>query len=90
MLLRQLNKIQTGDKKKLEEQLRRTIRQKGHAYNTEKAYVQKYNRFAQFAKSKYGKFRHPAELAKTGVQDFLTRLSADRNVAVDTLAQFRS
>lgn len=84
MVLRQLNKIQMGDKMKLEEQLRRTIRQKGHAYNTEKAYVQKYNQFVRFAKTKYGKFRHPAELAKMDVQDFLTHLAADRNVAVDT------
>jgi site-specific recombinase XerD len=72
---------------KLEEQLRRTIRQKGHAYNTEKAYVQKYNQFIQFAKAKYGEYRHPAELAKSDIQDFLTHLAADRNVAVETQRQ---
>jgi len=72
---------------KLEEQLRRTIRQKGHAYNTEKAYVQKYNQFVQFAKSKYGEYRHPAKLSKSDIQDFLTHLAADRNVAVETQRQ---
>jgi len=69
---------------KLEEQMRRRIRQKGHSYNTEKAYIQKYNQFVQFAKIKYGKYRHPAELGKTDVQEFLTHLASDRNVANDT------
>ncbi|MDG1874487.1 MAG: integron integrase [Mariniblastus sp.] len=69
---------------KLEEQMRRMIRQKGHAYNTEKAYVQKYNQFIQFVKLKYGEYRHPADLGKSDIQDFLTHLATDRNVANET------
>ena len=69
---------------KLEEELRRAIQAAGHAYNTEKSYVQNYNRFLHFIKSKYGKFRHPSELDKRDVQDFLTHLAADKNLAGDT------
>jgi integron integrase len=69
---------------KLEEKLRRMIRQKGHAYNTEKAYLQKYNQFIQFTKVKYGEYRHPAELGKSDIQEFLTHLATDRNVASET------
>ena len=69
---------------KLEDQLRRAIQRAGHAYNTEKSYVQYYNRFLQFIKSKYGQFRHPTELNKQDIEDFLTHLAADRNLAPDT------
>ena len=69
---------------KIEDQLRRKLRQFGHKYNTEKSYVQRYNQFVQFIKVKYGKFRHPAELNKTDVEHFLTHLAVDRMLAPDT------
>lgn len=69
---------------KLEEKLRRAIQAAGHALNTEKAYVQNYNRFVQFAKAQYGEYRHPADLAKSDVEDFLTHLAADKQLAPDT------
>lgn len=69
---------------KLEDQLRRKLRQVGHKYNTEKTYVQKYNQFVQFVRSKYGDYLHPAELDKSEIEDFLTHLAADRLASADT------
>ena len=69
---------------KLEQQLRERIRQKGHAYNTEKAYVLKYHQFLQYVRSKYGQYRHPAQLGKDEIQGFLSYLANERNVANDT------
>ena len=71
-------------KMKLEEQLRRKLRQVGHKYNTEKAYVQRYHQFLRFIKDKYGEFRHPAELQQADLGDFMTHLAADRLVSADT------
>ena len=69
---------------KLEDQLRRAIRAAGHALNTERSYIQNYHRFLRFIKSKYGEFRHPGELEKQDVRDFLTHLAVDKNLAADT------
>jgi integron integrase len=69
---------------KLEEQLRRAIRGVGHSYNTEKAYVQNYNKFLQFIKNQSGEYRHPRDLDKRDVESFLTHLAADKNLAADT------
>ena len=38
----------------------------------------------QFTKSKYGSYRHPKDLTKHDVADFLTHLAADKNLAADT------
>jgi integron integrase len=46
--------------------------------------VQNYNRFVQFAKAQYGEYRHPADLDKSDVEDFLTHLAADKHLAPDT------
>lgn len=69
---------------KLKGQLRRAIQRAGHAYSTEKSYVQYYNQFLQFTKAKYGQFRHPSALNKQDVEEFLTHLAADKNLAPDT------
>ena len=69
---------------KLEEQLRRKVRQVGHKYNTEKAYVQRYHQFLRFIRDKYGEFRHPADLKQADLADFMTHLAADRLVSADT------
>ena len=69
---------------KLEEQIIRRIRQLGHAYNTEVSYVREYRKFTQFVKAKYGEYRHPEKLKAIDVQDFLTHLAVERNVAPDT------
>lgn len=69
---------------KLEDQLRRAVRSAGHAINTERSYVQYYNTFLRFIKSKHGQYRHPRELDKQDVADFLTHLAADKNLAPDT------
>jgi integron integrase len=69
---------------KIEDQLIQAVRAQGLALNTERAYVQNYNRFMRFVKSKYGDFRHPGKLQKKDVADFLTHLAADKNLAGDT------
>ena len=69
---------------KLEDQMRQAIQSAGHAYNTEKSYIQNYNRFLRFIKGKYGRYRHPNELDKQDIEDFLTHLAADKNLASDT------
>lgn len=69
---------------KLEERLKREIRGAGHAYNTEKSYVTNYRKFLQFTKAKYGQYRHPETLGKPDVEEFLTDLAAEQNLAPDT------
>ena len=69
---------------KVEEQLRRSIRGVGHSYNTEKAYVQNYHKFLRFIKNQCGEYRHPKELSKHDVANFLTHLAADKNLAPDS------
>ena len=69
---------------KIEDQLRRKLRQVGHKYNTEKTYVQKYHQFVQYVKTSYGEYRHPAEVGKPEIEGFLTHLAADRLVTADT------
>ena len=69
---------------KLEDQLRRAIRGAGHALNTENSYVRNYHQFLRFIKSKYGEFRHPSDLEKQDIKDFLTHLAVDKNLASDT------
>ena len=69
---------------KLEQQLREKIRQKGHSYNTEKAYALKYNQYVQFLRAKFGEYRHPAQVGKQEIQGFLSYLANEQNVANDT------
>ncbi len=69
---------------KLEEKLRRSIRRAGHAYNTEKAYVQNYFKFIGYIKCKHGHYRHPTELQKSDVEEYLTHLAADKNLSPDS------
>ena len=69
---------------KLEEMIRRRIRQFGYAYNTEKAYVSIYLQFVHYVKRQFGEFCHPETLSKTDVQNYLTHLAADRKISPDT------
>ena len=52
--------------------------------STRKGLLQNYRKFVQFTKSKYGSYRHPKDLTKHDVADFLTHLAADKNLAADT------
>ena len=54
---------------KIEEQLRRKLRQVGHKYYSEQCYVQRYHQFIRFVKKTYGTYRHPAELGKSEIEN---------------------
>ena len=69
---------------KLEEQLRRTLRLKGHAQSTEKAYVTRYRQFINFVKTKKQRYVHPAELDHKEVENFLSYLANDKKVSPAT------
>ena len=69
---------------KLEEQLRRKLRQMGHAYNTERAYVGWYRDFIQFCRDDERNYVHPEKVDKQGIEAFLSHLANERNVAADT------
>ena len=67
---------------KLLDQVRRAIRLKGYSYRTEQAYVQWSKRYIL-----YHNKRHPAEMGKAEMEDFLAHLAMDRNVAPSTQNQ---
>lgn len=67
---------------KLLDQVRRAIRLKGYSYRTEQAYVQWSKRYIL-----YHNKRHPAEMGKAEMEDFLAHLAVDRNVAASTQNQ---
>ncbi len=67
---------------KLEERIRTTIRRRGMALRTEESYVSWYRRYVKF----HG-LKHPLDVGKNGVEDFLNHLAADLNVAAGTQNQ---
>lgn len=67
---------------KLLEEVRNTLRVHHYAMKTEKSYVQWIKRFILF----HGK-RHPADMGKLEVEQFLTWLAVDRKVAPSTQNQ---
>ena len=69
---------------KLEEQLRRKLRQLGRAYNTELAYVGWYRDFIEFCRDDERNYVHPEQVDKKVIEAFLSHLANERNVAVDT------
>jgi integrase len=69
-------------KPKLLDQVRDAIRTRHYSYRTEQAYVGWIRRFILF----HGK-RHPAEMGKPEIEQFLTGLAVQRNVAASTQNQ---
>ena len=67
---------------KLLEEVRNTLRVHHYAMKTEKSYTQWIKRFILFHKK-----RHPAEMGKLEVEQFLTWLAVDRKVAPSTQNQ---
>jgi integron integrase len=67
---------------KIEEQIRVAIRRRGMAFRTECAYVSWYKRYVKF----HG-LRHPSELGRKGVEDFLNYLVGEKDVAAGTQNQ---
>jgi integron integrase len=69
-------------KPKLLDQVRDAIRTRHYSYRTEEAYVGWIKRFILF----HGK-RHPAEMGKAEIEQFLTALAVDRHVSASTQSQ---
>ena len=69
-------------KPKLLDQVRDAIRTRHYSYRTEEAYVGWIRRFILF----HGK-RHPAEMGKAEMEQFLTALAVDRHVSASTQNQ---
>lgn len=67
---------------KLEEQIRRTIRQRNYSRRTERSYIGWYKRFVR-----YHKLKHPSEMAEREIEDFLSFLANDRGVSKATQDQ---
>ena len=69
-------------KPKLLDQVRDAIRTRHYSYRTEEAYVGWIRRFILFHHK-----RHPAEMGKQEIEQFLTALAVKRNVAASTQNQ---
>jgi site-specific recombinase XerD len=67
---------------KLLDQVRDAIRTRHYSYRTEEAYVAWVRRFILFHNK-----RHPAEMGKAEIEQFLTALAVKRNVAASTQNQ---
>jgi len=68
--------------KKLLDQVRDVLRVKHYAYSTEKTYVFWIRRYILY----HGK-KHPADMGTKHIQEFLTHLAVERNVAASTQNQ---
>jgi len=68
--------------KKLLDRVRDTIRTKHYSIRTEEAYVNWIKRFILFHDK-----RHPQEMEATEIEEFLTHLAVDKNVAASTQNQ---
>jgi integron integrase len=69
-------------KRKLLDQVRDAIRTRHYSYRTEEAYAGWIRRFILFHHK-----RHPAEMGKAEIEQFLTSLAVERNVAASTQNQ---
>jgi hypothetical protein len=67
---------------RLLDQLRQTLRTKHYAYRTEQAYVHWVRRYILF----HGK-RHPQEMGRGEIEQFLTNLAVERHVSASTQTQ---
>ena len=72
----------TKNQPKLLDQVRNTIRLRNYSYRTEQSYVQWIKRYILFHDK-----RHPAEMGKPEVEQFLTHLAVDGDVAASTQNQ---
>ncbi len=76
-----------ASKPKLLDQVRNLCRIQHLSIRTEKAYVQWIERFLRFHRNRYGQWRHPSQLTNQDINDFLTHLTVQRNVAPSTQNQ---
>ena len=67
---------------KLEEQLRRKLRQLGRSYNTELAYVGWYRDFIEFCRDDERNYVHAEQVDKQGIEAFLSYLANERKITL--------
>jgi len=68
-------------------QVRAKARTLHMSVRTEKAYVQWIERFLRFQRDAAGQWRHPNQMGSAEVNQFLTYLAVERNVAASTQNQ---
>jgi integron integrase len=68
--------------KKLADHIREAIRLRGYSIRTEKAYVQWYERYVRFHK-----LRHPSSMGAAEIEQFLSHLASQEQVAASTQNQ---
>ena len=68
--------------KKLADRIREAIRLRGYSIHTEKAYAQWYERFVRFHK-----LRHPSTMGAPEIEQFLSHLASQEQVAASTQNQ---
>ena len=66
--------------------VRAAVRLRHYSYETEQTYVHWIERFVRFHKAPAG-WKHPRDLGAAGVEQFLTHLAVERNVAAATQNQ---
>ncbi len=74
-------------KPELIQKVRAVTRVRHMSIRTEEAYVKWIVEYLRFHKAKAGKWIHPEQLGSTGVNEFLTMLAVERNVAANTQNQ---
>lgn len=67
---------------KLLDRVRQSVRLRGYAYSTEKTYVHWVKRYILFHQK-----RHPSEMGKPEIEQFLAHLAVDKHVAASTQNQ---
>ena len=72
---------------KLLDQMRDKLRVLHYAWKTEKSYVAWVERFLRFHKDRSGTWRHPTELGKAEIEEYLTFLAVDEHVSPSTQNQ---
>ncbi len=76
-----------ANKPQLVERVRREMRTRHMSIRTEEAYVQWITRFLRFHKEKAGQWIHPSELGNNDINEFLSSLAVEGNVAASTQNQ---
>ncbi|MEZ5942097.1 MAG: integron integrase, partial [Planctomycetaceae bacterium] len=73
---------------KLLDRMRLTLRRLHYSYRTEQAYVAWVERFIRFHRGRNrGAWKHPCELGKADIEEFLTHLAVARDVSASTQNQ---
>ncbi len=63
------------------------MRQLHMSIRTEDAYLRWIEEFIRYEKEKHGSWRHPSEMGSQEINQFLTHLAVERNVAASTQNQ---